>query len=292
MTARNRSHPLVDAAWLKKHLHQQAVRVVDVRWHLQGVDGREAYARGHVPGAVFVDLDGELSAPHGPGRHPLPSPEQLAEAMQAAGIDDDTQVIAYDDAGGSIAARLWFLLELYGHAGQVRVLDGGLDAWTAAGGALTPEVPTLSRGAWTPGPMRRQIVDAHAVERLRHKRGVVLLDARAAERYRGDTEPVDARAGHIPGARNAPWSENLSDGKFKSPAELRARYRALGAGPTAEVVAYCGSGVTACHDLLALELAGFPARRLHLYEGSWSDWSRDPFRPAAVGAPARRARRR
>jgi len=278
-----REGPLVSAAWLKKHLRSRKLRIVDLRWYLQGKDGRTEYAKGHIPGAVFADLERDLTAPNGPGRHPVPSPEQLTEAMRAAGISDDTSVIIYDDLGGSIAARLWFLLELYGHKGQARILDGGLQAWTAAGGALSAELPKVPRGRFSAKAMRRSLLDKHDVERLRTQRDVVLLDARAPERFRGDSEPIDARPGHIPGARNAPWPQNLEGGLFKTPAALRSQYRALGVGGQTEIVAYCGSGVTACHDLIALQLAGVPAKRVHLYEGSWSDWSRDPFRPAATG---------
>jgi thiosulfate/3-mercaptopyruvate sulfurtransferase len=276
--------PLASAAWLKKHLHDSGLRLVDLRWYLQGKSGREEYEKGHIPGAVFVDLERDLTAPYGPGRHPVPSPEQFSEAMQAAGISDDSRVLVYDDSGGSIAARLWFLLELYGHVGQARVLDGGLQAWIAAGGELSAASPPVERGSFGVKPMRRSLLDKHQVERLRNRRNAVLLDARAPERYRGDSEPVDSRPGHIPGAKNAPWPGNLEDGAFKRPAALRKQYRALGVNEKSEVIAYCGSGVTACHDLLALQLAGVPSRRVHLYEGSWSDWSRDPFRPIATGS--------
>lgn len=289
--SKNALGPLVSATWLKKHLKDRKLRVVDVRWYLQGKDGREEYAKGHIPGAVFVDLEGDLTARYGPGRHPVPSPEQLDEAMQAAGISDDSIVVAYDDAGGSIAARLWFLFELYGHGGQVLVLDGGLQAWTSEGGALSTDEAAPKRGDFKARAMKRSVLDKHQVERRRGQRGVVLLDARAPERYRGDLEPVDARPGHIPGAKNAPWAANLENGRFKDRAALRKQYAALGVGGDAEAIFYCGSGVTACHDLLALEVAGFPAKRTHLYEGSWSDWAKDPFRPAAVGEEAAKRRR-
>ena len=275
--------PLASVSWLNKHLRDKKLRVVDFRWYLQGKEGRTEYAAGHLPGAVFVDLEHDLTPAYGPGRHPAPSPEQFAEAMQAAGINDDTRVVIYDDAGGSIAARLWFLFELYGHAGQSQVLDGGLQAWVAAGGELETNEPQPARGHFSVKSMRRSLLHKHDVERMRKAKDVLLLDARAAERYRGDVEPVDARPGHIPGAKNAPWSANLVDGRFKSPKELRAQYKKLGVTAKTQVVAYCGSGVTACHDLIAMELAGIPAKRVHLYEGSWSDWARDPFRPATIG---------
>ncbi|MBS2031108.1 MAG: sulfurtransferase [Deltaproteobacteria bacterium] len=275
--------PLANVGWLQKHLRDKKLRVVDFRWYLQGKEGATEYAAGHIPGAVFVDLELDLTPKHGPGRHPAPSPEQFTEAMQAAGINDDTRVIVYDDVGGSIAARLWFLFELYGRPGQAQVLDGGLQAWVAAGGELETAMPQHARGDFEAQGMRRSLLDKHDVERLRRAKDVLLLDARAAERYRGDVEPVDARPGHIPGAKSAPWSQNLADGRFKSAKELRAQYKKLGVGPKTEVVAYCGSGVTACHDLIALQLAGVSAKRVHLYEGSWSDWARDPFRPAVLG---------
>jgi thiosulfate/3-mercaptopyruvate sulfurtransferase len=279
--------PLISAAELLARLGAPDLRVVDLRWYLSGKDGREEYQQGHIAGAVFVDLHHDLTAPSGPGRHPVPSPEQFADVMAGAGVGDDTAVVVYDDAAGSIAARLWWLMELYGHPGQCQVLDGGLPAWVAAGGAVDALAPQVARAAFTPRGLKRSVLDKHAVERLRRQEHVVLLDARAPERFRGDLEPVDSRPGHIPGARNAAWAGNTRDGRFLSPAELRKRYQALGLHfRDDEALLYCGSGVTACHDLLALELAGFPRARTHLYEGSWSDWSRDPYRPVELGDPA------
>jgi thiosulfate/3-mercaptopyruvate sulfurtransferase len=261
---------VVDAVWLREH--GDDVVVADVRWYLDGRSGRDAYEAGHIPGAVFVDLDGALAAPvgQGPGRHPLPTPEVFAAALAEVGIGDGAVVVAYDDAGGSIAARLWWMLDAQDQTAHV--LDGGLAAWDSQ--LVTgPEV----RPAVSPMPVRpwRGVVDADGAAGA-----AALLDARAPERYRGDVEPVDPRAGHIPGAVSAPWSANLdpSTGRFLAPADLRARYEPLGAEP----VVYCGSGVTACHDLLAIRHAGLPDGRL--YEGSWSDWSSDPARPAATGA--------
>jgi thiosulfate/3-mercaptopyruvate sulfurtransferase len=264
--------PIVSPEWLRDHLTDSDLRVIDFRWSLRG-PGREAYEQGHIPGAVFVDLE-DVTGTAGGGRHPLPTGVQLTEEMRRAGVDSDTKVVVYDDAGGSIAARLWFLLRWFGHGAQA-VLDGGLQAW---GQPLDTAIPSVRAGnfGWSE-PDRSKVLDFEAVSRLR---GVPVLDARAGERYRGEREPVDPKAGHVPGALSAPWMENLGpDGRFKAPAELRKQFAALGADKVSPVV-YCGSGVNACHDLLALELAGLAGARL--YAGSWSDWSsRDA--PIATG---------
>jgi thiosulfate/3-mercaptopyruvate sulfurtransferase len=271
--------PLVDAAWLATHRHDSDVRVIDLRWYLSGKNAADEYAKGHVPGAVRIDLEHDITARKGPGRHPIPGGGQLERAMRRAGVSQTTKVVVYDDAGGSIAARLWFLLHLFGHS-RVAVLDGGLAGWTAAGGELSTEVPEYPEGDFTAAPPDSDaVVDKDAV----HERdaAVVLIDARAAERYRGESEPIDARPGHIPGAVNAPWAGNLDAGRFMSPEKLRERFAALGVNNGSEAIVYCGSGVTACHDMLAMELAGFA--RPKLYEGSWSDWARDESLPAAKG---------
>jgi thiosulfate/3-mercaptopyruvate sulfurtransferase len=264
--------PLVSAGWLRQHIGDQGVRVIDFRWYLQGRDGREEYVRAHIPGAAFVDLEA-VTGHDGAGRHPLPPASQFEAEMQRAGVSSTTKVVAYDDAGGSVAARLWFLLGWFGHEAQA-VLDGGLQAW---GGPLDEVIPSFDAGNFhARQPDRARVLDFEAV---RHAHGVPLLDARAGERYRGEKEPVDPKAGHIPGAVSAPWMENLGpDGRFKSPDELRAHFAALGAEEGA--VVYCGSGVNATHDLLAMEVAGLHNGRL--YAGSWSDWSsRDA--PVATG---------
>ena len=278
--------PLVDAAWLAAHLTDTRVRIADVRWYLGGKRGADEYARGHLPGAVFVDLERDLAAPpdRGPGRHPLPSPADFAAVLARLGVEQDTLVVAYDDAGGAIAARLWWLLRRFGHGGG-RVLDGGLGAWIAAGHALSTEVPTVAPAALLPSAGLRPdagVVDKAAVDRLRALPGVALLDARATDRFEGRSEPVDARAGHIPGARSAPFTGNLvaPGGAFRPADELTARFHTLGAMEAETVVCYCGSGVTACHDLLALAIAGRDDALL--YEGSWSDWARDPSLPIAT----------
>jgi thiosulfate/3-mercaptopyruvate sulfurtransferase len=266
--------PIVSPEWLRDHLRDPDLRLIDFRWSLRG-PGREDYAQGHIPGAAFVDLE-DVTGTEGGGRHPLPSGPQFADAMRKAGVDTETRVVVYDAAGGSVAARLWFLLRWFGHDAQA-VLDGGFQAWGEPFETAVPSVPPGNFG-WRE-PDRSRVLDFDAVARLT---GVPVIDARAGERYRGEREPIDPKAGHVPGALNAPWTENLGpDGRFKSPAELRKHFEALGVNSEdVGAVVYCGSGVNACHDLLALELAGFAGPRL--YAGSWSDWSsRDA--PVATG---------
>jgi len=266
--------PIVSPEWLHEHVHDPDLRVVDFRWSLLGGSGREAYARGHIPGSVFVELDA-VTGRSGGGRHPLPTGAQFEDEMRKAGISSNTRVVVYDDSGGSVASRLWFLLRWFGHDAQA-VLDGGIGAW---GGGLEGDQPDVARGDFAARePDRTRILDFEDVRRLTD---TLLLDARAGERYRGEKEPVDPKAGHIPGALSAPWSENLGpDGRFKSPEDLRKRFAALGADGENGAVVYCGSGVNATHDLLAMELAGLQNGRL--YAGSWSDWSsRDA--PVATG---------
>lgn len=273
--------PIVSVEWLADHVDHPGLRVADVRWALAGPSGRERYDIGHLPGAVFVDAEHELSSPgEGPGRHPVPSPEKLARVLGEAGIGDQDVVVAYDDAGGSIAARLWWLYRHYGHGGRAAVLDGGIGAWRDAGLPLVTDAPDRAAVTWNPGEPLDDLVDTATVPELLGGEAL-LLDARAPERYLGEIEPIDPRAGHIPGAASAPWAANLGpDGRFLSPELLRTRYAELGAVDR-PVVAYCGSSLTATHDLLALELAGIGGARL--YEGSWSHWSSDPSRAAAVG---------
>ncbi|SDL58020.1 sulfurtransferase [Tessaracoccus oleiagri] len=254
--------PVVTVGWLAL---QTDVRLVDVRWYLDGRSGADAYAAGHVPGAVFLDLDEWLTATPSPeeGRHPLPGPERFAEGLRRAGIDDDTVVVAYDDAGGATAARLVWLLRVLGH--DAALLDGGLQAWP---GDLSTE-PSVPE----PGNFSAQPWPAEAFVGIDDVTGApFLVDVRAAERYRGETEPVDARAGHVPGAINLPTTGNLGeDGRFLSPDTLKTRYAGVGIHKASEVVAYCGSGVNACHALLAMEHAGLGRGRL--YPGSWSQWA-------------------
>ena len=272
--------PLVTAAWLESHL--STVRVVDSRWYLDGRSGRAAYRTGHIPGAVWVDLDRDLSAAasRDAGRHPLPRPEAFAAAMTRLGIGDDTPVVAYDDARGSVAARLWWMLHVLDH--EVAVLDGGIDAWTGplATDDVTAVPAQFTARAW---PADR-VVDAGAVETLRARRDALVLDARTASRYANGDPAIDPRAGHIPGARSAPWAGNIDPDtdRVRTASELRRRYDALGASDARMIVTYCGSGVTACHDLLALTIAGL-GDRVALYPGSWSQWGADESRPAETG---------
>ncbi|MFJ4601222.1 sulfurtransferase [Streptomyces griseoluteus] len=259
--------------------------LLDVRWQLSApdapaFDARAAYEAGHLPGAVFVDLDRELAAPPGPrGRHPLPDLAEFGAAMRRAGVFAGTPVVVYDGGQGWAAARAWWLLRATGHP-NVRVLDGGLTAWE---GPLSTEVPTPAQGDFEPLPEPADVLDADGAARLAGSG--VLLDARAGERYRGEVEPIDRVGGHIPGALSAPTMENVGpDGHFLPAADLRDRFKALGVSGDAPVGVYCGSGVSAAHEALALAIAGIPAA---LYVGSWSEWSNDPSRPVAVGPDPR-----
>jgi thiosulfate/3-mercaptopyruvate sulfurtransferase len=277
--------PLVDAAWLAAHLRDADLHVVDCRWYL-GAAGRGAdeHRKGHIPGAVHVDVDTDLSGPGGPGRHPIPNADAFARTLARIGVTRGALVIAYDDAGGAIAARLWWLLRYFGLRDAGRVLDGGIQAWVAAGHPLEAGEPTAAPAPLlTLSPGGAPVAGKADVDRRRRDPAAVILDARARERYEGRSEPIDARAGHIPGARSAPFAENLRapGGPFLDREALEGRYRALGALDAREVICSCGSGVTACHTLLALELLG--RSDAALYEGSWSDWARDPALPAATG---------
>jgi thiosulfate/3-mercaptopyruvate sulfurtransferase len=253
--------------------------LLDVRWQLGGPPGRDAYLAGHLPGAVFVDLDRELAGPPGAGgRHPLPDPGDFQAAMRRCGVRGDRAVVVYDQRDATSAGRAWWLLGYHGHP-DVRVLDGGYDGWVAGGLRVSTEVPEPEPGDFTARPGQRPLLDAGGAAAV--ARAGVLLDARAAARYRGEQEPVDPVAGHIPGARSAPATGNLTaDGRLRPAAELRARFDALGVRGGVPVGAYCGSGVVAANLLLALELAGYQAA---LYAGSWSEWITDPSRPVAKG---------
>jgi thiosulfate/3-mercaptopyruvate sulfurtransferase len=278
--------PLISAEDLRAlvGLGRPDLRIVDCRWVLgQPGAGEVAYRAGHLPGAIHVDLDEDLADRDGygaPGRHPLPSPAEVAGTLGLAGIGDGDLVVAYDDVGGWVAARLWWMLDVLGHA-DVAVLDGGIGAWQAAGGALTTAIPTLA-------PAELHLAEAwtNVIDRvdLRARLGsVVLLDARGAPRYRGETEPIDPVAGHIPTARSAPIDANLAEanGRFRPAGELATRFAELGAdGSTGPVVTSCGSGVSALHHALALRAAGLPDPIL--YVGSYSDWSRSG-EPVATG---------
>lgn len=312
-----RERVLVDAAALAADLRigggtdpaEGRPVVLDVRWALGMTDGHEQYRAGHLPGAVYVDLETELAAPASPaaGRHPLPSASAFQEAARRWGVSAGSRVVVYDSVGGTSAARAWWLLRYFG-VPDVRILDGGLAAWAATGHALEPGDVTPEPGDVVVRPGGMPVLGTDEAAALADGEGV-LLDARAAERYRGEVEPVDPQAGHIPGAASAPTTENLrADGRFLSTADLKRRFGDLGvstgspngvAGSTSaepageesaddagsagvrRVGVYCGSGVTASHQVAALAVVGVDAA---LYPGSWSQWSNDPAREVATGA--------
>ena len=266
--------PLVSAAWLGTRLG--TVTVLDVRYRMGGPGGMEEFTKGHVPGAVYVDLDLALAAPPGArGRHPLPDTEVFVAAMGAAGVSGSRPVVVYDDWGGRAAARAWWLLRYHGHP-EVHVLDGGWSGWRKGGGEIESGIGAADQGDFTSRPGGMPVVEADEVLSVD-----VLIDARAPERYRGEVEPIDPVAGHIPGAVNVPTESNLAlEGRFRRPNSLREAYAEVGATADADVAAYCGSGVTAAHDVLAMEVAGI---RAALYPGSWSEWVTDPDRPVETG---------
>jgi thiosulfate/3-mercaptopyruvate sulfurtransferase len=283
-------HPLISVSELAAVLDSDAPpALLDVRWKIGGPPGIDSYRAGHIPGAVFVDLDTALAGrPGARGRHPLPETADFEAAMRAAGVHADQRVVVCDGSDGTIAARAWWLLRYHGHR-QVQVLDGGFRAWQEAGLPVsTQDARPEASGDFTASPGHMAMVDAAGAAELAGSG--ILLDARAPARYRGETEPIDPVAGHIPGALSAPTAENVTGtGQFRPAEDLRARFSALGvefAADSAEpgggqpVGAYCGSGVTAAHEVLALELAGSPAA---LYVGSWSGWIADPDRPVATG---------
>ena len=274
--------PLTTVEQLAQQLASAAPpALLDVRWALGDPHGREHYLAGHIPGAVFVDLERELSAPPSSegGRHPLPAAADLQAAARRWGVRAGGAVVVYDDLGGQAAGRAWWLLRWAG-LGDVTLLDGGLGAWTASARALATGETVVAAGDVELSADQMPVLDVGAAAAL--AREGLLLDARAAERYRGELEPVDPRAGHIPGARSAPTGENIdAEGRFLDAAALRERFEALGAGGGVAIGVYCGSGVSAAHEIAALALAGYEAA---LFPGSWSAWSADPARPAAVGA--------
>ncbi len=273
---------LIAAADLAATLHDPDLRIADVRWSLADpAAGRAAYADVHLPGAIFVDLDTVLTAAAGPGRHPLPDPAAFIAALDALGIGRVHRVVAYDDAGGTVAARLWWMLDVLGHP-AVAVLDGGIEAWRDAGLPLTADVPAFpAAAAWTDAPAAwpRTVSREELVSHLGPR--TTLLDARAPERYRGEIEPIDPVAGHIPTAINAPTATFLgADGRFLDAHALQERFAELGAGPGRPVIVACGSGVNACQIALARRAAGLPDPLL--YPGSYSDWSQSGM-PIATG---------
>ncbi|GAA1487774.1 sulfurtransferase [Brachybacterium sacelli] len=274
--------PIIDVARLHELLDgdpsaSAPLHLLDVRWALDGSKGHGTYLAGHLPGAVYVDLDTELAAPARPeaGRHPLPAPADFAAALRRAGVTAGSRVVAYDDTTGAPAGRLVWMLRALGH--DAAVLDGGLDAWDGVleTDDVRPAPGDVEAREWP----TTQIATADEVAAGTS----LVIDARAPERYRGESEPVDPRAGHVPGAVNLPFTGNLDQGgTFLAPEDLRRRFEAAGVRPEQEAIVYCGSGVTAAHDVLALQRAGFP--RVRLFPGSWSQWSADPGRPVATGA--------
>lgn len=278
--------PLISAAELSPHLENADWLVVDCRFDLaRSAAGEEAYQLGHIPGAVYAHLDRDLSSAITPtsGRHPLPSPEQFAATLRRWGVANDTQVVAYDADTGAYAARLWWMLRWVGHS-KVAVLDGGFKAWQAAGLPIAADLPTRAPSNFVARPDRNAWLDAAQVAQRVRQSDWRLLDARAPERFAGAVEPIDAVAGHVPGARNHPFATSLApDGRFLPAAQLRERFAASQAGVAdGNTIAMCGSGVTACHLLLALEVAGKPGAKL--YAGSWSEWIRDAARGVAKGS--------
>lgn len=278
---------LLSPAQLAERLNQPELVVLDCRFALEDpAYGARVYAEGHIPGARFIDLEHDLSAPvqRGiTGRHPLPDPQQLLERLRALGICQHSEIVLYDDGPGAFAARAWWLLAWLGKREGVFLLDGGLNAWRAANLPLDSATPAVSPGDLQGTPDASLLVSADALLKRLGTPQLTLLDARALPRFRGEMEPIDPVAGHIPGAQCAMFTDNLDgNGRFKSPEQLRERFSALlGQRPAEQLVAYCGSGVTACHNLFALCLAGYPL--LPLYAGSWSEWITDPQRPLACG---------
>lgn len=270
--------PLVSAEWLAAN-HDE-VRIVDVGWSIDQGPHRDRFAKRHLPGAVFADLDADLSGPPGPGgRHPLPTPEHFAQARTRLGMGSKP-VVAYDDRGGPVAARLWWMLDAVGH--PVAVLDGGLAVWAGEMERGEPETAALEASPVLPVPWPSDRFVAVEDVMSAIDGGAVWLDARSAERFAGRPNPIDGRPGHIPGSCSRPWTDNVDqEGRLLPADRLRAELEAIGVGQ-GPLVASCGSGVTGCHDLLAARVAGFETGRL--YVGSWSEWSQDPERPVAVSA--------
>jgi thiosulfate/3-mercaptopyruvate sulfurtransferase len=276
---------LISTAALALHMDDPAFAIVDCRYQLDdGSWGEREYASAHIPGAVYADLGRDLAGPKSGtnGRHPLPDPHALAQFFGRLGIASGMQVVAYDQNNGMFASRLWWLLRWLGHD-AVAVLDGGLGTWMAEGRPTSSGAERREPRAFVGSPRAGMAIDVDAVASRIGSADVRLVDARAPERYRGESEPIDKTPGHIPGAANHFFQWNLDEhGRFQSPEHLRARFKdSLGDTPPRQVVCYCGSGVTACHNLLALEHAGLKGARL--YAGSWSEWSSDPSRPVEKG---------
>jgi thiosulfate/3-mercaptopyruvate sulfurtransferase len=276
---------LIGVDTLRGQLAAPNIRVVDCRFDLGQPDaGRSLYLRGHIPGALYAHLDEDLSAPRTPwsGRHPLPDPERFAATLSAWGVDAAVQVVAYDDSGGAYAARLWWMLRWLGHQ-RVAVLDGGYAAWKAADLPSLTAASSVAAREFQIRPALQTTISADELAAALASHEAVLLDARSPERFEGQVEPLDPRAGHIPGAQNHHYARNLdSDGLFLPASVLADQFKRILRGrPASQIVASCGSGVTACHNLLALEISGLGGGRL--YAGSFSEWSRDAGRPVATG---------
>ncbi|WP_431080760.1 sulfurtransferase [Pseudomonas thivervalensis] len=278
---------LISPQALDQRRSQSGIVILDCRFALEDPDyGQRSYAEGHIAGASFADLERDLSGPVTKGvtgRHPLPEPAALIERLKAWGLDNDSEVVLYDDGPGAYAARAWWLLAWLGKRDGVSILDGGLKAWHAAGLPLSLDPPQNGRGTFSGAPDASLLIDAQALQQRLGEPAMTLLDARALPRFKGEVEPIDPIAGHIPGAQCAAFTNNLgADGRFLPAEQLKQRFaEKLGERSPTELVAYCGSGVTACHNLFALCLAGYPLGRL--YAGSWSEWINDPQRPLAVG---------
>lgn len=274
---------LINATQLKARLTEPTLRILDCRFSLDDpAYGRRSYKEAHIPGAAFLDLEKDLSGPMVPGqtgRHPLPQPEQLIERFRGAGLNNDSEVVLYDDGPGAFAARAWWLLAWLGKRSGVYLLDGGFRAWLDAAGGVSGEQASIPPGTFEGTPDDSLVIGAQQLLAHLNKPDLTLLDARALPRFLGEQEPIDPVAGHIPGARCVPFTENLdATGRFLSSSQLRARFDQQLAGRSPDtLVAYCGSGVTACHNLFALCLAGHPMPKL--YPGSWSEWITDPDRP-------------
>lgn len=278
---------LISTSQLADRLGDPKLRILDARWYLDpSRKGIDAYSAGHIRGAFFADLENDFAGPGGErggplGRHPFPSPAQVQNVIRLYGITPGVKVVAYDDAAGAIASRVWFVLKANGFD-DCDVLDGGITKWIAEGREITDQPPSISTMTDFVVSPRPELLLSKA-DLIAEREHALVLDARVPERYRGDTEPIDPRAGHIPGARNAPYTLNLTAGPspvFRPAAELRAHFESVGVSARAEPIVYCGSGINATHDLLALEIAGFKGR---LYGGSWSEWSSDPSLPIATG---------
>ena len=278
---------LISATALHARLQEPNLVLLDCRFALEDPGyGARSHAEGHLPGAHFADLERDLSAPvvkGVTGRHPLPDPQNLVDKLRSWGIDNDSTVVLYDDGPGAFAARAWWLLAWLGKRDGVWLLDGGLKAWKVAGLALTTDAPQQRAGSFSGQADGSLLLSAVQLQQRLGASDLTLLDARALPRFRGEVEPLDPVAGHIPGAQCAVFADNLgADGRFLPAEQLRARFDALrGTRPVESLVAYCGSGVTACHNLFALSLAGYPLAPL--YAGSWSEWITDPARPVATG---------